>query len=235
MAFTEVDKQIAQTADALSVTITFNSVGADLIIACLSSAGTLTVVNGDFTSSPNIGNPTGILTQQDVAGGEHCCIAYWDNFTGDATQDITFTKTYGSIAVYAMAGTSGSTFEKETTGSNNYLAGAPYTLSCVSVTPDTDDALIVQALSFNTGGNTPTIDGSYTALQAIDFISSPITGMGVASAYRIIAGTPVSSAPTWTLDAATHAAQTTAVFSLGGGGGGGGTRVLNRQLVLGVG
>lgn len=229
MAFAEIDKQIAQTSDGLAVTVTFDSVGAHLIVLVCAAINGDAVVNGDFSSSPDIGNPTGILTAEDVGGGERCTIAYWDSFTGDATQDITLTKSYASVYSLAVSGDAASTFEKEPAGANTYGT----TLTMTSVTPDTDDALIVQGVAFNTDGNTPTIDGSYTGLLTVDHVSGSPQKMGCAGAYRIISGSPVSSAPTWTFDVATSAAGTTAVFALTSGGGGGGTP--SRLTLLGVG
>lgn len=205
------------TDDSFSqaITASLDSTGADIIFAAVAKNG-----NGvAATMADNKGNTWNGLTAREVTAGERIQIFYAINPTVGSGHIFTGGGTFVSMVVAGFSG--GHLSSPFDTGreSGNDTFGT--TLSPGSITPSVNDALVLQALAFNTvQSGLVAISAGYTIIAQLDRIGA--ARMGIALAFQRQT-TAAATNPTWTAALTSMAAVSAAFIPATGGGGGGGT------------
>lgn len=206
---------VASAAANGATTGAIDTTGANLIV--IGVAG--------FTFGQPTGTPTDSesntwlpLSSYENGGVINAQIFYAYNPTTSASHTFTASGFFGtySVAVQAWNGSASSPFDQEN-GNGGFAGGS--TLAPGSVTPSTNDQLVVSVLGYGGGPATTivSIGDGFTISDQTGTTPAYVIGM----AY-LIQTTAAAVNPTWTLDDAPNAAATAiATFEASGGGGGG--------------
>lgn len=191
-------------AGTTAVTPLRNTTGANLIVIALSgytpdSAPTLT----DSASNSWTGLTVRSSTNTEVR------LFYCSSPTTSATH--TFTSTGSSGAVFTGIGMMAFSYARASSPfdqQNGATTAGATTLQPGSVTPTTDNQVIVTALASDDAG-TPTINGGYTASVVLSY--SATNYIGISMAY-LVQTSAAATNPTWTMSGTNEASAAIATF-----------------------
>lgn len=218
MAFALIDSTSGNASgDAPNTAVTgaANTVGANLIVIVTAS------IFGEATLSDSEGNTWTGLTVQDNGGFYFNRIHYCFNPTTDAAQTFTYAAAsfFPSLCVQAWSGAATSPFDQQNGVNTGSIVGGGAGVQTGSVTPSTDNQLIIAGLRYSATITLPAINLGFT----LDGNEPPIgsTNDGCAMAYQVQT-TATARNPEWT-DAANNSNNICAViatFKADTGGGG---------------
>lgn len=190
MAYSLLTHAAAGSSSSGATTGAIDTTGADLIVIGASYGASTTI-----TVSDSKGNTWTPLTAQ--ANASHKNQLYYcqaPTVGSGHTFTISGTNSYGGITVLAISGSTASPFDQQ----NGAAAAATGSIATGSITPSSDNELIVTAASFEFVG-TPTVDSSFTQLEVAAY--TPGATYGCVLGYQIQT-TATARNPTWTFGGA---------------------------------
>lgn len=212
MAIALVASRVDQSSDTNGFTSgAINATGANLLIVVVATTTNTGGVITDSSSNSWTEVPAA-LGYDDLK----CSVWYAVNptVTSSHTVSVTGTGNRPSIAFSAWSGADTSAPFDQTANAQDLFNG---TVQAGSVTPTTNDQLVIAGMAATLDDGTPaSIDGGFTIAQQAEGTGN---ASGVYLAY-LIQTTAAAANPTWT-DGAIAKNAINATFKAGGGGGGG--------------
>ncbi len=179
---------------------------------CIAAVTSLTAVS-DATISDSGSSTWNALVRQ-TTSLTYLRFHYAYNITGGSSHTITVSSSAGKTSVAALwfkVVETTSPFDKENSNFDN--TGQPNFLNTGSVTPSTDNQVLVAGLSLFQTSSTPTIDSSFTS-PAVTFLNAASNNIGVAISY-FIQTTAGAKNPTWSFTGGFYEASNIATFKAG--------------------
>ncbi len=174
-----------------------NTTGTDTIVVAVVGTSGTTPVSGWVTDSKS--NNYTVTTGASYQTAFSANIAFWSVATATVGSGHTFTFTpssnwsFSAMAVLACNGGAASSPLDQQNGAQNNGIGT--TLQPGSVTPSTDNQLVVTAVGSPAGGTIASVSAPYTITDTIAYSGG--NNMGIAMAYAVQT-TATATNPTWT-------------------------------------
>jgi hypothetical protein len=204
MAFSLVTSGGAQSADTLTATTAaLDTTGAGLLVVYTAGDNLFDAVVTD--SKGNTWTPLVDAPHAPDARWFYCAnptVGSGHTFT---VSDAGSVARLPSLGVLAFSHTGLAVFHQETGLQTNGTTAQPG-----SQTPTSDNALVVQGITFVLGGGVPTIDGTYTIPYSAAYAASVANGIAVAYDIQTTAAT---TNPTWTFGSFAFTALRSASFT----------------------
>lgn len=201
----------------------FDTTGADLIVINLGQGNSVT--NGVITDSK--GN-TWTPLNQPATGGKSTRLVYaWNATVGSGhTFTVSGTDNFPALSISWWSGsqTASDPFDQQTAGGTVPFSN---TVQPGSVTPGTDNQVVITGLSGDANTAAPTINLGFTVIGTV--LDNNAGHQNSALAYEIQT-TATARNPTWTAPATGSWAAAIATFKAAAGGGGGGVVRRSRGL-----
>jgi hypothetical protein len=203
---------------------TFNDSGANLrvVAVCEQGARDAVITDSDANTWTKIRQENG-----GFAAGVQLWYAY--NITGGSGKTITLTCTNGNLPSFALVSFSGTQVADPFDQQNGASSLFTSTQQPGSVTPTSNDQVLVSALGALSDDGVGVIDGGFTVRQTITAVGSQNLTVSIA---ELIQTTAAAANPTWTYDGTENIAVI-GTFKAAAGGGGAVKR--NNLMLFGVG